>query len=416
MRCSVGTVKSQASRALAKLRRSPDLAGYSLAGGIGAPQMTPDHDAGDRLREAFARSAETYEASPAPVGGILAAGRRRRRRRRRAAVLVTAASVLAIGFLSVPRHGHTTRPVPEPPASVAPPSAAVTRAPVARGVLDGTAWSVTLEFHPVLPAGFVVPSYNLPDGFPMPKEDPTSLLCQRMVIGGVRVDHQGGPWSDCDTVKGAHDPAGSGEEALWGMHDKGTERFPAVRRQGLLGRGPGCGHPVRRQRPAGPSGAVSPVRVTVPGPSPSLRGRPSPRSTSTTPATTGSATRPSGAEQAPGPPTGDGLGAAGASAHVDRHRDGLEDGRQLGGVDLQDLAVVGLAGGRQHLLVDGPLPVGVDGDGVDAEVVVVGQVQRLAGVRGGDALDLVVREEAAARVELGSPASRRRGTAASARR
>lgn len=38
LRCSVGTVKSQASRALAKLRRRPDLAHYSLSSGIGDPR------------------------------------------------------------------------------------------------------------------------------------------------------------------------------------------------------------------------------------------------------------------------------------------------------------------------------------------------------------------------------------------
>ncbi|WUH89404.1 SigE family RNA polymerase sigma factor [Streptomyces sp. NBC_00433] len=38
LRCSVGTVKSQASRALAKLRHSPELAHYSLAGGNGDPR------------------------------------------------------------------------------------------------------------------------------------------------------------------------------------------------------------------------------------------------------------------------------------------------------------------------------------------------------------------------------------------
>lgn len=38
LRCSVGTVKSQASRALAKLRRSPALAPYSLTPRIGGPR------------------------------------------------------------------------------------------------------------------------------------------------------------------------------------------------------------------------------------------------------------------------------------------------------------------------------------------------------------------------------------------
>ncbi len=65
--------------------------------------------------------------------------------------------------------------------------------------------------------------------------------------------------------------------------------------------------------------------------------------------------------------------------HVDRHRGGLEDGRQPGGVHLQDLAVIFLTGGGQYLLVNAPRPVGVGGgvrvavvtDVVDAEVVVI---------------------------------------------
>lgn len=62
---------------------------------------------------------------------------------------------------------------------------------------------------------------------------------------------------------------------------------------------------------------------------------------------------------------------AGSSAGL---RDGLEGGRRLGGVNLQDLAVVGLARGRQDLLVYRPPPVRVDGDDFDAEVVIVGQL------------------------------------------
>ncbi|SFE08754.1 hypothetical protein SAMN05216251_101461 [Actinacidiphila alni] len=90
---------------------------------------------------------------------------------------------------------------------------------VARGRVDGQAWSVTLEFHPTLPAGYTVEPP--PPGTPQ-KPDPTSLLCQRMVIGGVRIDHQGGPWADCQPLTGAHDPSWSGSEGLWGLHDKGT--------------------------------------------------------------------------------------------------------------------------------------------------------------------------------------------------
>ncbi|MEV6010444.1 hypothetical protein AB0M29_26960 [Streptomyces sp. NPDC051976] len=90
---------------------------------------------------------------------------------------------------------------------------------IGHGTVDGTPWSVTLEFHATLPKGFKVGT--LPPG--MPKQPArTSLLCQRMVIGGIRIDHQGGPWADCQPVDGTHDPSGSGEAGLWGLHDKGT--------------------------------------------------------------------------------------------------------------------------------------------------------------------------------------------------
>ncbi|MEV5802570.1 hypothetical protein [Streptomyces collinus] len=85
------------------------------------------------------------------------------------------------------------------------------------GRVDGHRWSVALEFHPTLPKGYTPP--KLPDGT---TTQGTSLLCQRMYIGGVRIDHQGGPWSDCQTVTGTQDPGASGGMGLWGLHDKGT--------------------------------------------------------------------------------------------------------------------------------------------------------------------------------------------------
>ncbi|MBM9510380.1 hypothetical protein [Actinacidiphila acididurans] len=88
---------------------------------------------------------------------------------------------------------------------------------IAHGVVDGVNWSVTLEYYPTLPADFgwkPVPGTDQPE--------PKALLCQRMVIGGVLIDHQGGPWADCQPLSGPHDPQGSGEEGLWGFQDKGT--------------------------------------------------------------------------------------------------------------------------------------------------------------------------------------------------
>ncbi|MFI1764016.1 hypothetical protein ACH41H_18470 [Streptomyces sp. NPDC020800] len=87
---------------------------------------------------------------------------------------------------------------------------------IGRGRVDGHRWSVALEFHRTLPKGYTLPT--LPDGTTAPGR---SLLCQRMYIGGVRIDHQGGPWADCQPVTGTHDPHASGEMGLWGLHDKG---------------------------------------------------------------------------------------------------------------------------------------------------------------------------------------------------
>lgn len=89
--------------------------------------------------------------------------------------------------------------------------------PIAHGVVDGVNWSVTLEYYPTLPAGFgwkPIPGIDQPE--------PKALLCQRMVIDGVLIDHQGGPWADCQPLSGPHDPQGSGDEGLWGFQDKGT--------------------------------------------------------------------------------------------------------------------------------------------------------------------------------------------------
>ncbi|MFD8202893.1 hypothetical protein [Streptomyces sp. NPDC059701] len=87
---------------------------------------------------------------------------------------------------------------------------------IGTGRVDGQRWSVALEFHETLPTGYTLPT--LPDGSVAPG---TSLLCQRMFIGGVRIDHQGGPWTDCQPVTGTDDPSASGGMGLWGLHDKG---------------------------------------------------------------------------------------------------------------------------------------------------------------------------------------------------
>ncbi|MER6470372.1 hypothetical protein [Streptomyces collinus] len=183
--------------------------------------MTPENGQEDWARAAFTRSRESYPSSPAPVQRILTTARTRRKRRRAAAAVASAACVLGIGltaaFLRPPpgtvAPAHSPSPLTSP--SVTPPPDRVS-ARIAEGTTDGHGWSVTLEFHGKLPGGYTPP--NPPDGT---TPQGTSLLCQRMYIGGVRIDHQGGPWSDCRTVTGRQDPGAAGEMGLWGLHDKG---------------------------------------------------------------------------------------------------------------------------------------------------------------------------------------------------
>ncbi|WUH89405.1 hypothetical protein OG900_04080 [Streptomyces sp. NBC_00433] len=175
----------------------------------------PDQEGG-RLREALARSVEAHDPSPAPVAGIIAAGRARRARRRGAAVLAATVSVAAAGLLvTLPGHHQAAEPLRPRPRATTPaasPSGGPVSTRVAQGSVDGTAWSVTLEFYPTLPHDFAGASAG-------------SLLCQRMVIDGVRVDHQGGPWSDCHLGDGPDDIRQNSEEGLWGLHEKGTSGF-----------------------------------------------------------------------------------------------------------------------------------------------------------------------------------------------
>ncbi|WP_377270790.1 hypothetical protein [Peterkaempfera sp. SMS 1(5)a] len=146
-----------------------------------------------------------------------------------AAATVVAVGGVALGASAV---AATSGPAVHPAAAPASAPVSVKAQPVAsarhqapqvvtqvigKGRLDGQRWSVALEFHRTLPKGFTPPT--LPDGTTVPG---TSLLCQRMTINGVRIDHQGGPWADCQPVTGTHDPHPAGELGLWGLHDKGT--------------------------------------------------------------------------------------------------------------------------------------------------------------------------------------------------
>ncbi|WP_377270787.1 hypothetical protein [Peterkaempfera sp. SMS 1(5)a] len=182
--------------------------------------MTRDHDPDDWLRTALARSLDAHPSSPAPVDRILTAGRARRKRRRAGAATVAAAACVLAISLAVPLLGphRTVSPAPQASLTAGPtPTPGTVTTKVGDAVLHGQRWSVALEFHRTLPKGFTPPT--LPDGTTVPG---TSLLCQRMTINGVRIDHQGGPWADCQPVTGTHDPHPAGELGLWGLHDKGT--------------------------------------------------------------------------------------------------------------------------------------------------------------------------------------------------
>ncbi|QKW25997.1 hypothetical protein HUT11_07695 [Streptomyces seoulensis] len=144
-----------------------------------------------------------------------------------------AVAVAALGGMSFGASAIAATPGPAAHKASAPASAAAARTAsahqrtprppqvvtqvIGRGTVDGHRWSVALEFHRTLPKGYTLPT--LPDGT---TPVASSLLCQRMYIGGVRIDHQGGPWADCQPVDGAHDARVAGELGLWGLHDKGV--------------------------------------------------------------------------------------------------------------------------------------------------------------------------------------------------
>lgn len=94
----------------------------------------------------------------------------------------------------------------------------VTTTVVGHGRVDAVTWSVALEYYNYLPKGYTVPVYPAP----LPGGGPhyTGVLCERMYLNGVRIDHQGGPWADCGAVVGTHQALG--DEGLWGFQDKGT--------------------------------------------------------------------------------------------------------------------------------------------------------------------------------------------------
>ncbi|WP_121750999.1 hypothetical protein [Streptomyces sp. E2N166] len=99
----------------------------------------------------------------------------------------------------------------------------VTRA-VGSGIIDGKEWSVTLQFYPTVPENF--PTVDRTSGFGDSQPDNPSLLCQRVFIGGVQVDHQAGPWAGCAVVDGRDDfVEGAGLHGLTGKGTSGTRIF-----------------------------------------------------------------------------------------------------------------------------------------------------------------------------------------------
>ncbi|MET9994314.1 hypothetical protein ABZ061_32825 [Streptomyces mutabilis] len=89
---------------------------------------------------------------------------------------------------------------------------------VGSGIVDGKEWSVTLRFYAEVPQDF--PSTDGTSGFAESRPQDPALLCQRVFISGVQVDHQAGPWAGCSVVDGRDDfVEGAG---LHGLTDKGT--------------------------------------------------------------------------------------------------------------------------------------------------------------------------------------------------
>jgi DNA-binding CsgD family transcriptional regulator len=119
--CSASTVRSQAARALAKLRASGALADTGADGEAPSRQSrTPPRQAGgqpvnltgeqalrQRLREEFG----ALEISPAPVLRVTGRGREVRARRR-----AVAAATVVLAVLAVAAAAHFNEPAPRPPS------------------------------------------------------------------------------------------------------------------------------------------------------------------------------------------------------------------------------------------------------------------------------------------------------------
>lgn len=176
------------------------------------PDSKPD-DAEDDLRGAMARTDQQFVPSPVPLPAILHRGRRRRVRQRAA---LAAAGAVVVVAAAVPIANSVSRTATQPPTSSSPsptlPAAALPTSVVAgSGTLDGKRWSVALEYHAKLPSDFETRGKM---GASAPG---MGLLCTRVTIGGIRVDHQGGPWADCSlTSRSGSSDGGAGLFSLTG--------------------------------------------------------------------------------------------------------------------------------------------------------------------------------------------------------
>ncbi|MET9994316.1 hypothetical protein ABZ061_32835 [Streptomyces mutabilis] len=151
---------------------------------------------------------------------------------------VTASVVLPL--LNEPAQDDGPRPAASSPSVPPVPDAseATERSRVvSSGDIDGKEWSVTLTFHPEVPDDF--PSADTAAGDTADRDadggsgfgggsrpEDLSLLCRRVFIGGVQVDHQAGRWAGCSVVDGEADSVqGAGLHSLSGKGLSGTRIF-----------------------------------------------------------------------------------------------------------------------------------------------------------------------------------------------
>ncbi|WP_331755497.1 hypothetical protein [Streptomyces sp. NBC_01643] len=178
----------------------------------------------NELRHAMMGAAHGYEPSPAPTQEILRSGQARRARRRTVTAAACAVLVACLGTSVTSLAGSPNRDTSmgQPAAPAASPSLSVVSQVVGSGVVDGKSWSVTAKFYPTFPAGFKVQAML---GGARKGPAGKSLLCRQTVIGGVRVDHQGGKWSGCRVVNGTSDITGQGA----GLHGPGDKGLTGIR-------------------------------------------------------------------------------------------------------------------------------------------------------------------------------------------